>query len=374
VGGWAALLVIAALGASRLSFSHDSISWFPKGHHIRTATELANSELRGALFLELLIETGEENGLHAPQLLERMERIAEHAESLRSGDVYIGKTVSLADVVKEIHQALNENRPEFHAVPDDRELVAQELLLFENSGSDDLEDFVDSRFSSGRLTMRIPFCDAAQYPALFDDLERGVEHILGPDFEFQLTGLGSIAGRMLPAVMQTMAKSYAIALAVITPLMVLLIGSLRIGLMSMIPNLAPILLTLGLMGWTGIPLDSFTLMVGSIAIGLAVDDTIHFLHNFRRYYGRSGDVPEAVRETLASTGQALLFTSLVLSSGFFLYMLASMNNLFYFGLLTGFTIIAAFLADLILAPALMALVMRKRGVAVAGTLKMEASR
>ncbi len=140
--------------------------------------------------------------------------------------------------------------------------------------------------------------------------------------------------------------------------MVLLIGSLRVGLMSMIPNLAPILLALGLMGWAGIPLDTFTLMVGSIAIGLAVDDTIHFMHNFRRYYGRSGDVRGAVRETLASTGQALLFTSLVLCTGFFLYMLASMNNLFYFGLLTGFTIIAAFLADLLLAPALMTLVIR----------------
>jgi len=374
VGSWAALLVIAAVGASRLSFAHDPISWFPDGHDIPTATELANSELHGALFLELLIETGEENGLHDPELLARMDRIADHAASVRTGEVYVGKTVSLVDVVKEIHQALNENRPEFHAVPGDRDLVAQELLLFENSGSDDLEDFVDSRFSTGRLTMKVPFRDAAQYPALFDEIERGAERILGPGFEFQLTGLGSVIGRMLPAVMHTMARSYVIALAVITPLMVLLIGSLRIGLTSMIPNLAPILLALGLMGWAGIPLDIFTLMVGSIAIGLAVDDTIHFLHNFRRYYARSGDVPGAVRETLASTGQALLFTSLVLSSGFFLYMLASMNNLFYFGLLTGFTIIAAFLADLILAPALMALVIRPRGVEVASAPEMEVSR
>jgi predicted RND superfamily exporter protein len=374
VGSWAALLVIAAVGASRLSFAHDPIHWFPDGHDIPTATEIVNSELHGALFLELLIETGEENGLHHPDLLVRMDRIADHAASVRAGDVYVGKTVSLVDVVKEIHQALNENRPEFHAVPDDRDLVAQELLLFENSGSDDLEDFVDSRFSTGRLTMKVPFRDAAQYPALFDEIERGAERILGPGFEFQLTGLGSVIGRMLPAVMLTMARSYAIALVVITPLMVLLIGSLRIGLTSMIPNLAPILLVLGLMGWAGIPLDTFTLMVGSIAIGLAVDDTIHFLHNFRRYHARSGDVPGAVRETLASTGQALLFTSLVLASGFFLYMLASMNNLFYFGLLTGFTIIAAFLADLILAPALMALVIRPRGVEVASALEMEASR
>jgi predicted RND superfamily exporter protein len=127
----------------------------------------------------------------------------------------------------------------------------------------------------------------------------------------------------------------------------------------MIPNLAPILVTVGLMGWFGLPLDAFTLLIGSIAIGLAVDDTIHFMHNFRRYYGRSGDVRIAVRETLTSTGQALLFTSLVLSTGFLVYTFASMNILFLFGTLTAFTIVMAFLADVLLAPALMALVARR---------------
>jgi len=153
-----------------------------------------------------------------------------------------------------------------------------------------------------------------------------------------------------------MARAYVIALAIITPLLVLLIGRVRIGLLAMIPNLAPIILTLGLMGWAGIPIDAFTLLIGSIAIGLAVDDTIHFMHNFRRYFEASGDVRRAVHETMTSTGQALLYTSLVLSAGFFIYTFATLHNLFYFGLLTGLTIILAFLADVILAPALLALV------------------
>ena len=118
------------------------------------------------------------------------------------------------------------------------------------------------------------------------------------------------------------------------------------------------------MGWTGIPLDAFTLLVGSIAIGLAVDDTIHFMHNFRRYFDETGDVAHSIRETLRSTGQALLYTSLVLSAAFFIYMFASMDNLFYFGFLTGFTIILAFLADLILAPALLTLVARRFGLSI----------
>jgi hypothetical protein len=157
-----------------------------------------------------------------------------------------------------------------------------------------------------------------------------------------------------------MMRSYIIALCVITPLMVLLIQSLRGGLLSMVPNLAPVIITLGLMGWLGFPMDGFTLLIGSIAIGLAVDDTIHFMHNFQRYYSASGDAPGAVHQTLQTTGRALLFTSLVLSTGFFIYMFSSMQNLSNFGLLTGFCIIVAFLADAILAPALMVLVRRPR--------------
>jgi len=122
-----------------------------------------------------------------------------------------------------------------------------------------------------------------------------------------------------------------------------------------VPNLAPIILTLGLMGWVGIPLDLFTLLIGSIAIGLAVDDTIHFMHNFRKYYEESQDVHVAVRETLRTTGHALLVTSIVLSLSFFIYAFADLHNLVLFGLLTGFTILSAFVADVTISPALMAL-------------------
>ena len=160
----------------------------------------------------------------------------------------------------------------------------------------------------------------------------------------------------------SMAKSYGIALAVITVLMVILIGRVRIGLLSMIPNLAPILLVLGVIGATPFKLDLFTMMVASIAIGLAVDDTIHFMHNFRRYYEQSGDPRQAVHETLHSTGRAMLVTTIVLSIGFLIFVFASMNNLFAFGLLTAFTIVMALAADYLLAPALMVLVHRGRNL------------
>jgi predicted RND superfamily exporter protein len=143
-------------------------------------------------------------------------------------------------------------------------------------------------------------------------------------------------------------------------MMMLILGSVRIGLISMIPNLTPIIMGLLLMYFAHIPLDMFTLLIGSIAIGLAVDDTIHFLHNFRRYYLESGDSAKAIEQTFFTTGKAMVITTIVLSLGFYAYMMANMISVQNFGLLTGSVIVLALLADLLLAPALM-IVIAKRG-------------
>jgi len=129
---------------------------------------------------------------------------------------------------------------------------------------------------------------------------------------------------------------------------------------SMVPNLLPILVVLGVMGATGIRIDFFTMLTGSVAIGLAVDDTIHFLHNFYREFDVTGDAREAVRRTLETTGQALLTTSVVLSIGFGVFMLASMPTLQLFGMITVMAILLAFTADIVVAPALVTLVTRHR--------------
>ena len=183
--------------------------------------------------------------------------------------------------------------------------------------------------------------------------------ILGPDVDVELSGMFRLFGNTITAALDTMVRSYATAFLVITSLMIALIGGLRLGLLSMVPNLAPVIFTLGLMGWLGIPLDMFTLMIGTIVIGLAVDDTIHFMHNFRRHYEEEGDIEAAVAHTLGGTGQALLFTSCVLASGFLIYTQAYMVHLFAFGVLTAGAIVVAFLADLTLAPALVATALRR---------------
>ena len=288
-----------------------------------------------------------------------LERFNREAETLEVGLVAMGKSTSIADMLKQIHQALNENRPEFYAIPEDAELIAQELLLFENSGGDDLERMTDVGYTQARVTMKMPWIDANAYVPMLAAIEELAREIFGSEVELELTGLLTLLARTIDLMMVSMAESYLIAATVITVLMMIVLGSWKLGLWSMIPNFLPILLGLGLMRLLDLPLDAMSILVGSIALGLAVDDTIHFLHNFRRYHAQTSDVAESVRLTLTTTGRAMLFTTVVLSCGFYTYLISDMSNLFSFGLITGTTIILALLADLLLAPALMTLLYRK---------------
>jgi predicted RND superfamily exporter protein len=355
------VIVLSIAGAAQIRFSHYPLQWFKTDNAIRRDTEEIDNTMRGSMTIEVVLDTAEDNGWHSPDRLKRLDAANAAMEALTHADNYVGKAFSLTTILKEINQALNENRKEAYAVPDDRNLIAQEFLLFENSGSDDLEDFVDRRFSKARFTMKFPFKDAVHYKP-FQGMIEAYFHKHFPDTDLKFTGMISLLARTISNTITSLAESYAIAMAVITCLMILLIGRLRIGLLSMIPNLAPILLMMGVIGAFGFPMDMFTMMVASIAIGLAVDDTIHFMHNFRRYYEASGDPHQAVYETLHTSGRAMLVTTIVLSMGFFIYMFASLNNIIRFGFLTGVTLIAALLADYFLAPALMVMVNKRKTV------------
>jgi hypothetical protein len=370
----AATLLLCALSvwaALSLHFSHNPIQWLPERDPLRLATEVVNERMRGSTTLDILVQTGRENGLHEPAVLDGIDRLRAYSESYRDPLVSVARATSVVDVVKEIHQALNENRPDAYAIPRDRRLVAQELLLFENTGADDLERIVDSTFRTARVTLRLPWGDAFAFARFVGDLEQRLPSLLGDGADGVITGLVGMMSRTLTAVTLSMAWSYATSLLVVTTLMVLLIGNLRGGLVSMLPNLAPILFMHALMAAFGVPLDAFTLMAGSTALGLSVDDTIHFIHVYRREVEHCGDAEEAVRRTLTSTGRANLVACVVLSSGFFVFLISSMQNLASFGLLTGFAFLAALVVELLVTPALLvtAAVGGKRAVkaaAVAG--------
>jgi predicted RND superfamily exporter protein len=352
-------LAVAIAGATRLRFSWDPVSWLPDSEPVRVATEILDREMGGSSSFEILIETGAENGLHDPELLARLDALRADLASFQLDGTTVSKTVSLADVLKEIHQALNENRPEYYAIPEDRRLVAQEFLLFENTGTDDLEDVVDTQFRLGSFTVRIPQDDAMRQVPVLDAIDARFREVIGDTATVTMTGGLVLSDRSFFAMIRSMADSYVIALLVVTPLMILMLGSLRGGLLSMIPNVTPIVLTLGLMGWLGVPIDFSTMMSGAVVLGIAVDDTIHFAHNFQRFYAHGDDPAVAVRRSLETAGRAMLFTSIVLTAGFLIYAFSTLENLFNLGVFTAFAIVMAFLADVLVAPALMVLFQRR---------------
>ena len=361
------IAIAAGIGLSRQGFGHSLLKWLPHQSDVRISIELLDRELKGGFNIEIVVDVGEENGLYEPATLNKLETLTQFVEGYRddSGVQLVGKSNSIVDVLQETHKALNENDPKYYAIPQQRGLIAQELLLFENSGSDDLEKLVDTQFSKARLSARVLVKDASEYRDFVVKVEQEAARLFAGIGTVTVTGAVKLFTQTIQNVMVSVAKSYVIAGIVITILMILMMGSFRIGLLAMIPNLAPIVVTLGVMGWLGIKLDMSNMLLGTVAIGLAVDDTIHFFHNFRSYYTQSRNAGLAVRETMLSTGRAILFTTLILVTGFWLFLFASLINLIHFGLFIGITLIIALLADLFLAPAMMELLARSdRGRAI----------
>jgi predicted RND superfamily exporter protein len=352
------LVLISLILASKLKLSHYPLEWFPKDDMNYISTHLVDKEMKGTLTMELVIDTKEENGWHSPDRLQKLDKLTTDLEGYTNGKTYIGKIFSLNTIVKESNRALHENDQAHYVIPSDKALVSQELLLFENSGSDDLEDIVDSQFSKVRVTHKLPWKDSMDTLDMLDKVKDEYKKVF-PNEEIIATGMIPILVHTFTQSIHSSVKSYIIAFVLIAIMMMFIMGDIRLGLISMIPNLTPIIIGLSIMYIYDIPLDMFTLLIGSIAIGLAVDDTIHFLHNFRRYYLQSGDAKEAVENTFFTTGKAMVITTIVLSLGFFSYIFGTMQSVQNFGFLTGSVIILALLADLFLAPALMVLVAKK---------------
>ena len=353
------LVVVALVAATKIDLSHNPLKWFQPDSYDRISTEVIDESLNGSVTIELIIDTHTENGWNDPERLNKLNKLSADMEQYVDSHTHIGKVISLATIIKETNRALHENKEEHYTIPDNADLVSQELLLFENSGSDDLEDVVDSQFSKARISIKLPWTDAVKAVEVLGYV-KDVAIKTFPNDTVIATGMIPLLINTFAHAVSSSVTSYLIAAIAITFMMMLILGSVRIGLISMIPNLTPIILGLLIMYVANIPLDMFTLLIGSIAIGLAVDDTIHFMHNFRRYYLASGDSAKAIEQTFFTTGKAMVITTIVLSLGFYAYLMANMISVQNFGLLTGSVIVLALLADLLLAPALM-IVAAKRG-------------
>ncbi|MCK5881218.1 MAG: MMPL family transporter, partial [Sinobacterium sp.] len=357
----AALIIVVSLAlASTMQFSHNPLHWFAADNEVRTNTETIDKELKGSISIEIILDTQKENGVYDPKFLNTIEQVTKEIYTYKGENYFIGKIISINDVIKEINKALNENQHSEYKIPQDKYLIAQEFLLFENSGSDDLEEIVDSQFSKTRLSIKAPWVDSVEYVDLMHKLEAQLNASFNGMATVTITGTLPILSDTITKSIASSIESYILAFGVIAILMIVLLGSFKLGLLSMFPNLTPIMIGIAFMVVLDMPLDMFTILIGAIAIGMVVDDTIHFMHNFNRYFSQTNDVDQAILLTINSTGRAIFITSIVLSSGFLVFMFASMTNLYNFGLITGFVVLVAMVADLILVGAIMKLVIKPK--------------
>jgi uncharacterized protein len=348
------LLAVLLFGLTKVRFAHNSLLWLPEDNPVRMATHKVDSVLKGTVNLEVVITTPTIDGAKDKALLEKIDLLTQDIKKLARPELAIGKATAVTDILKEINQALHSGDPSQYKIAD-QTMIAQEFVLFENSSSNDLPYSVDTEYTKTRFTVRVPWLEASLYASFINDVERLFQQRLGADYQIRATGVMALIARTSTAVMESLANSYMNSMILIPIMMMMLLNSVRMGMVSMIPNVLPIVMVLGIMGYLNIPLDTFSMMVGSIALGLIVDDSVHFFHNFSRFYRKYQDSSKAIQLTIEETGRSIVNASIILSAAFGTYMLAAMHNVRDFGLVMVATIFLALFSDLLLSPALLTL-------------------
>lgn len=342
--------------ASQLKFSHHPLDWLPADNPTILAIKKHEARMSGNSVFEVMLDTGKSRGIVNSEFLNKLESSMREIETWNQDGYSISKTISVTDIIKESNRALHDNDETHYRIPEDSDLIAQELFLVELDKPDDLYSYIDQNYQIARLTIILPWVDSIYYTPLIDRLHNYLNSQLKPyTNSITITGVSAVLGGTFSAMLYSTAESYAIAGILISLMMIILVGNFKIGLLNMIPSVLPIVMVMALLQLIGQPLDLFTMIIGSIAIGLTVDDNVHFIHGFRREYLKTGSPKKAIEETLLSTGRAMLVTTVVLSAGFLVYSQSALKNLVGFGLLTALCISLALIATFLLAPSLMML-------------------
>jgi len=347
--------IIILPGFFKFNFSHNMLHYFSEDDPFIEQTILIEDETSGFRALEVVIDTGKEKGILDHAFLNNLEELEDFAldQNGISGRPYTGNIISILDIVKKTNQTWHGDDPGHHTIPQDDYLIERQLTEFKQAEPDYLKNYTDQDFRLARFTAMMYWKDAALDVLFVKKLEDFASRLFGKDVKVVVTGAVSINSKVIDSMMGNLATGYFLAFFIIALFMIIAVGDVKLGLVAMIPNMYPIIAGLGLMGLLDIPLNTYNLIGGSIIIGVAVDDTIHFFHNFRNYYIKTGDVEIAVNETLRSAGRALITTTLILVCCFWLRLFSPLKVISDFGLIMGFSLLVAFLADVMLAPALL---------------------
>lgn len=348
IGSWVLLLLGSILFCTRINIETYLFEELAEDDPIVQANHIMEEKMTGVFTCEMQVAACEPEGALDPEFLARLDRL----ESFVASQPWIRKTLSIVDILKEMHQSMHGGDPAFYRVPETRELIAQYLLLYEASGNlEDIDVLLTPDGSYVRLVSQGVDMGTRNYFELKARTERRAAELFLPPSIFRVTGRSLLAMRAMENVIRDMLVSLFAAFGIICVAVSLMYRSLRVGLISMVPNVIPLMVTMGFMGLMGITLRTSTLIIFSVSLGIAVDDTIHYITRFREELFRTGDYTASMHRALRSAGRAIVLTTLIMIAGFIVFVSSDFKASQDFGLLASITIGAALLGSLLFLPA-----------------------
>jgi len=362
-------LIFSIIGISKLKTQSFIVDDLPKKDKIYTDLRFFESNFRGIMPLEILVDTKKKNGIAGSRALSVYDKVSSFSAHIASYPE-MARPLSLAEGLKFARQGFYDGDSNNYSMPNAFDGAFMADYLKPNKGDaaakGSLEklmaSFIDSNKQVTRISVNMADVGSMRMPVLIDSLEAHV-----PDYfdtskvSVQLTGSSITFLEGSRFIIKGLKESIFWAFLFISLCMLYLFRSFRILLCSLIPNLIPLVMTAGLMGWMGISIKPSTVLVFSVALGIAIDITIRFLVNYKQELPHfNGRVHDTVVQTIRETGISIVYTSLVLIAGFIIFVFSGFGSTQALGWLTSFTLLVATLTNLVLLPVLLLLAAKKK--------------
>lgn len=342
--------VVLVSGIHRIELSEKMVTFFDESTPVRQSTDFIIDNLTGLDKLEYSLDSGSDDGIVDPEYLRKVDSFAAWLRSQPE----VTHVQAISDLLKRINRNLHGDDAAYYRLPEDRELTAQFLLLYELSLplGRDLNDRMTIGKSSTRLTATIRDVSSRELREINSRAEIWLQENI-PEFAQEATGQNVIIAYMTQRNIVSMLNGTIIAMVLISVLLVWLFKSLRIGALSLVPNFIPAFLAFGVWGYLVGEVGIAASVIVAFAFGIVVDDTVHFLSKYLKVRREGQSPPDAIRYTFRTVGNALWTTTAVLSAGFLVFTVSGYEPSWVLGILVTVTILFAIVADFLLFPVLL---------------------
>lgn len=363
------LLCFSIIGIYNIKISGSLVEDMPKKTEFFKSIRFFEKEYKGIMPLEILVDTKRKKGVMKLATLKRMNELQEYIEEFPE----FSQSLSVVDLVKYSKQAYYNGNPEYYQLPNSQERSF--ILSYAKSSTKDtnlLKSYVDSTGQFARITTFMKDIGTERFDRIEEDLKAKALKIFPQDrYNVSFTGKALLFQKGTKYLVKNLIISLSLAILLIALFMAWMFRSFRMILVSLIPNLLPLIITAGLMGFLGVPIKPSTILVFSIAFGISVDDTIHFLAKYRQeLIANNWKIKKSVYAALRETGVSMFYTSIVLFFGFSVFTISSFGGTVALGALVSVTLVFAMLANLMLLPSL--LLSLEKSIANKQTLKKPA--